>query len=79
MLVNVTSLGMRGEDLPAQVGLDALEPEVVADVVYGARADGALPLGASSGARGWSTGSRCCCARAPAASSAGPAGRRRST
>jgi shikimate dehydrogenase len=35
VLVNVTSLGMRGEDLPAQVGLDAVEPEVVADVVYG--------------------------------------------
>jgi len=34
VLVNVTSLGMRGEDLPAQVGLDAVEPEVVADVVY---------------------------------------------
>jgi shikimate dehydrogenase len=35
VLVNVTSLGMRGEDLPAQVGLDAVRPEVVADVVYG--------------------------------------------
>jgi shikimate dehydrogenase len=35
VLVNVTSLGMRGEDLPAQVGLDAVEPQLVADVVYG--------------------------------------------
>jgi shikimate dehydrogenase len=35
VLINVTSLGMRGEDLPAQVGLDAVAPEVVADVVYG--------------------------------------------
>ena len=35
VLVNVTSLGMRGEDLPAQLGLTHLEPELVADVVYG--------------------------------------------
>jgi shikimate dehydrogenase len=35
VLVNVTSLGMRGEDLPAELGLDGLEPELVADVVYG--------------------------------------------
>ena len=28
-------LGMRGEDLPGQLGLDALEPELVADLVYG--------------------------------------------
>jgi shikimate dehydrogenase len=35
VLVNTTSLGMRGEDLPGQLGLDALEPELVADVVYG--------------------------------------------
>ena len=35
MLVNATSLGLRGEDLPAQLGLDGLEPELVADVVYG--------------------------------------------
>jgi shikimate dehydrogenase len=41
VLVNVTSLGMRGEDLPAQVGLDAVEPELVADVVYGS---GPTPL-----------------------------------
>jgi shikimate dehydrogenase len=35
VLVNVTSLGMHGEDLPAEVGLAGVEPEVVADVVYG--------------------------------------------
>jgi shikimate dehydrogenase len=35
VLVNVTSLGMRGEDLPEQLGLERLEPELVADVVYG--------------------------------------------
>jgi shikimate dehydrogenase len=35
VLVNVTSLGMRGEDLPAELGLEGLEPELVADVVYG--------------------------------------------
>jgi shikimate dehydrogenase len=36
VLVNVTSLGMRGEDLPEQLELGALAPEVVADVVYAA-------------------------------------------
>lgn len=35
VLVNVTSLGMRGEDLPATVGLEGVEPEVVADAAYG--------------------------------------------
>jgi shikimate dehydrogenase len=35
VLVNVTSLGMRGEDLPAELGLEGVEPELVADVVYG--------------------------------------------
>jgi shikimate dehydrogenase len=35
VLVNVTTLGMQGEDLPQLLGLDALEPELVADVVYG--------------------------------------------
>jgi shikimate dehydrogenase len=35
VLLNVTSLGMRGEDLPAELGLEGLEPELVADVVYG--------------------------------------------
>jgi shikimate dehydrogenase len=41
VLVNVTSLGMHSEDLPAQVGLAGVEPEVVADVVY---ASGPTPL-----------------------------------
>jgi shikimate dehydrogenase len=35
VLLNVTSLGMHGEDLPADLGLTDLEPEIVADVVYG--------------------------------------------
>jgi shikimate dehydrogenase len=35
LLLNVTSLGMNGEDLPAELGLTDLEPEIVADVVYG--------------------------------------------
>jgi shikimate dehydrogenase len=35
VLVNVTSLGMHGEDVPAELGLEGLEPELVADVVYG--------------------------------------------
>lgn len=35
VLLNVTSLGMHGEDLPAELGLTDLEPEIVADVVYG--------------------------------------------
>jgi shikimate dehydrogenase len=35
VLVNATSLGMRGEDLPQVLGLQELEPEVVADAVYG--------------------------------------------
>jgi shikimate dehydrogenase len=35
ILVNVTSLGLRGEDLPAELGLDGVDPEIVADVVYG--------------------------------------------
>jgi shikimate dehydrogenase len=36
VLINVTSVGLHGEDLPAQLGLDGvLEPELVADVVYG--------------------------------------------
>ena len=35
VLLNVTSLGMHGEDLPAELGLTDVEPEIVADVVYG--------------------------------------------
>jgi shikimate dehydrogenase len=35
VLVNVTSLGMHGEDLPAEVGVTGPGLEVVADVVYG--------------------------------------------
>jgi shikimate dehydrogenase len=35
VLVNTTSVGMRGEDLPAQLGLEQLSPWLVADAVYG--------------------------------------------
>jgi shikimate dehydrogenase len=35
VLVNTTSVGMHGEDLPGQLGLDALSPSLVADAVYG--------------------------------------------
>ena len=35
VLVNVTSVGLRGEDLPAQLDLESVVPELVADVVYG--------------------------------------------
>jgi shikimate dehydrogenase len=35
VLVNATTLGMHGEDLPGQLGLNGLRPEVVADAVYG--------------------------------------------
>jgi shikimate dehydrogenase len=35
VLVNVTSVGLHGEDLPAQLELDGVGPELVADVVYG--------------------------------------------
>ena len=35
VLVNVTSVGLRGEDLPAQLDLESVAPELVADVVYG--------------------------------------------
>jgi shikimate dehydrogenase len=35
VLVNAISLGMYGEDLPEVIGLHELEPEVVADAVYG--------------------------------------------
>ena len=51
VLVNVTSLGMHGEDLPAQLGLGALQPEVVADVVYGSEPTALCRWGAARGAR----------------------------
>ena len=51
VLVNVTSLGMHGEDLPAEVGLDAVEPEVVADVVYGGEPTALCRWGEQRGAR----------------------------
>jgi shikimate dehydrogenase len=51
VLVNVTALGMRGEDLPAQLGLDGLEYEVVADVVYGSEPTALCRWGERHGAR----------------------------
>ncbi|MBA3263141.1 MAG: shikimate dehydrogenase [Thermoleophilaceae bacterium] len=51
VLVNVTSLGMHGEDLPAKVGLDRVEPELVADVVYGAEPTALCRWGERRGAR----------------------------
>jgi shikimate dehydrogenase len=51
VVLNVTALGMGGEDLPAQVGLDGLEPEVVADVVYGSEPTALCRWGEQHGAR----------------------------
>ncbi|MEA2402045.1 MAG: shikimate dehydrogenase [Thermoleophilaceae bacterium] len=51
VLVNVTSVGMRGEDLPAELGLDRLEPELVADVVYGGEPTALCRWGEQRGAR----------------------------
>jgi shikimate dehydrogenase len=51
VLVNVTSLGMSGEDLPAELGLAGLEPELVADVVYGSAPTALCRWGEQRGAR----------------------------
>jgi shikimate dehydrogenase len=51
VLVNVTSLGMRGEDLPTEVGLAGLQPELVADVVYGGEPTALCRWGEQRGAR----------------------------
>jgi len=51
VLVNVTSLGMRGEDLPAQLELEDSEPEVVADLVYGGEPTALCRWGEQRGAR----------------------------
>jgi shikimate dehydrogenase len=51
VLVNVTALGMHGEDLPAQLGLAALEPEVVADAVYASEPTALCRWGEERGAR----------------------------
>jgi shikimate dehydrogenase len=51
VLVNVTSLGLHGEDLPAEVGLAGLEPELVADVVYGSAPTALCLWGRERGAR----------------------------
>jgi shikimate dehydrogenase len=51
VLVNVTSVGMRGEALPAQLELGDLEPELVADVVYGGEPTALCRWGGRRGAR----------------------------
>jgi shikimate dehydrogenase len=51
VLVNVTSVGLRGEDLPAQLGLEGVEPELVADAVYGDRPTALVRWGEQRGAR----------------------------
>jgi shikimate dehydrogenase len=52
VLVNVTSLGLHAEDLPAQLGLDGVvEPELVADVVYGGEPTALCRWGEARGAR----------------------------
>jgi shikimate dehydrogenase len=51
VLVNTTSLGLRGEDLPAEVGLDGIEPRLVADVVYGEERTALARWGEARGAR----------------------------
>ena len=51
VLVNVTALGMHGEDLPAQLGLGLLEPDVVADVVYASEPTALCRWGEARGAR----------------------------
>jgi shikimate dehydrogenase len=65
VLVNATSLGLHGEDLPAELGLDRVEarssrlgrlrrgwsPELVADVVYGGEPTALCRWGEARGAR----------------------------
>jgi shikimate dehydrogenase len=51
VLVNVTSLGMHGEDLPGEVGLSGIEPELVADVVYAGEPTALCRWGEQRGAR----------------------------
>jgi shikimate dehydrogenase len=51
VLVNATSLGMGGEDVPAELGLDALEPSLVADLVYGSEPTRLLRWAHDRGAR----------------------------
>ena len=77
VLVNATSLGLHGEDLPAELGPEPAG--VVLDLVYGDGAHRAVPLGRCRKGRGWWRGSRCWSARAPAASSGGPDAPLRST
>jgi shikimate dehydrogenase len=51
VLVNTTSVGMQGEDLPAQLGLDALSPALVVEAVYGGEPTALARWGERRGAR----------------------------
>jgi shikimate dehydrogenase len=51
VLVNTTSLGMHGEDLPTELGLDRIDPEVVVDAVYGGEPTALCRWAESRGAR----------------------------
>ena len=51
VLVNTTSVGMRGEDLPAQLGLDAVWPTLVVEAVYGGEPTALTHWGEERGAR----------------------------
>jgi shikimate dehydrogenase len=51
VLVNTTSVGMHGEDLPAQLGLDQLAPALVADAVYGSEPTALCRWGERRGAK----------------------------
>jgi shikimate dehydrogenase len=51
VLVNATSVGMRGEDLASELGLDRLEPRTVADLVYGREPTALARWAESRGAR----------------------------
>jgi shikimate dehydrogenase len=51
VLVNTTSLGLRGEDLPAAIGLDGVDPELVMDAVYGSAPTALCRWGEARGAR----------------------------
>jgi shikimate dehydrogenase len=51
VLVNTTSVGMHGEDLPAQLGLEGLSPTLVVEAVYGGEPTALTRWGERRGAR----------------------------
>ena len=73
LLVNATSVGLRREDSLA--GLPLVDARVWR-TSFTEMSRRRLPAGRRSAARDWSTGSRCSCARARAASRSGPAASR---